>query len=430
VTVVQAPEPQPPGGPLESARTPEDAPPDREALDLAAVWGTEGPEIEAVEEAGSLRPLPPEEAAATEPVEGGPAGDGPFAASAEEERAEADDAAHEIDQGQALEAVPTAPEAWGPDERRQEVLSALTRARRGLEAPARLFQLLGDELGLRKAALLLYDPLRLVFAPWAACGYDQTTLQRLRIPMGYNGTFDRMAGGETLHFSEPSDLAQLRPLFSFREFSTLQHAVFVPFLHTRKWIAIFVSTEQSPAPWGSDPAFYATVAERAAELLYEARERHLEAVSHDGDFLESLRRELLVRPTGLRPLMRRSAEEAVANGKPFVVIRFDLRTALSVIHQAAPSFVPFRLGEDLCGMVLALFRSLGTAVRPDPDHLLLLLDQVQPTDQELLFRHLEGVLRFYFPSLADREDLGLAPQVRVWRGAPGEADQVLDSFDS
>jgi hypothetical protein len=322
-----------------------------------------------------------------------------------------------------------AQEAAAPEQRRQEILSALTRLRRGLEAPAGLFSLLKEELGLTHSALLLYDPLRMVFAPWAACGYDPTTLQRLRIPLGYNDSFTRLASGETLRLSQETDLAQLRTLFSFRQFSSLDYAVLVPFVHAGKWVALLLITGQEASGAERDPDLYAGIAERAAELLYEARERHLEALNHDERHLEAVRHELLARPDQLVQLVTRSAEAATEGDRPLLAIRLDLRGVFAAVLHAAPALDPFRLREDLAGVLLAVASSVGTATLLGSEHLLLLIHGIEPEDPELLLRHLEGVLRQYFPTLAELPELGLHPEIRSWNGPPEQAEQILESFD-
>jgi hypothetical protein len=316
-----------------------------------------------------------------------------------------------------------------PEQIGQEVLSALTRLRRGFESPARLFDLLAEELGFSRAALLLYDPLRMVYAPWAGRGYDKTTVQRLRIPLGYNSTFDRLADGETLRLSEASELEQLRSFFSFREFSSLKHALLIPLMHVRKLIALLLITEQKPGPWGSDPTFYDSIAERSAELLYEARERHLEALTQDPSYLETFREELLVRPSALRDLILRRAAEAAANQTPLLAIRLTLQEVVGAVLKSVQGFESFRLREDISGIVMAIFSSVGTVARLDGDHLLVLVCTADPPDLETLTRHLESVLRYYYPSLAEHKNLGLQPEMRKWNGAADQADQILDSFD-
>ena len=68
------------------------------------------------------------------------------------------------------------------------ILAALRALPDDVELPSRLFTVLKDALGIARGALLLYDPLRMVYAPWASCGLDQTTLHRMRISLGAVGS--------------------------------------------------------------------------------------------------------------------------------------------------------------------------------------------------------------------------------------------------
>ena len=76
--------------------------------------------------------------------------------------------------------------------------------RGGVELRRAFSRCLTTLLGSAKGALLLYDPVRLVYAPWAVRGYDQTTLHRMRIPLGANNAWNAMANGLPLFLSAPS----------------------------------------------------------------------------------------------------------------------------------------------------------------------------------------------------------------------------------
>jgi len=315
------------------------------------------------------------------------------------------------------------------EQRTQEILAALSRLRRGFEAPASLFELLEQELGLSKAALLLYDPLRMVFAPWASRGCDATSLRRLRIPPRYSPAVDRLAGGETLYLSEAEDLEELRGFFSFRAFSTMNQDVLLPLVHERRWIALLVITEQKATPVESDPVLLRNVANRSAEFLYEARERHLEALNQDREHLEAQRRELLAPPSALPQLLRRCSEAATANGRTLLVIRLSFHELFARVRRTMPALDAFRLREDVFRLVSALFASLGVTAAGDSEHLLVLAHAIVPPDPQILVRHLESVLGRFFPSAADKQDLELHPEVRTWSGAPEQSGQIMDTFE-
>ena len=110
-------------------------------------------------------------------------------------------------------------------------------------------------------------------------------------------------------------------------------------------------------------------------------------------------------------------------------LRLDFREVFAAVLRSAPALDPFRLREDVYGIVLAVVSSVGTAAQLGSEHLLVLIHGMEPPDPQLLLRHLEGVLKRYFPTLAERQELGLHPELRSWSGPPEQAEEILESFD-
>jgi hypothetical protein len=283
----------------------------------------------------------------------------------------------------------------------------------GIEAPARLFSIFKENLHLEKAALLLYDPYRMVFAPWAASGYDKTTLRKLRLPLGFNRHFNRVAEGETLLISERAELLEFQRCFSAREFSGMDHLAFTPFIYEGKLLAALLVTHAPGLATAENHKLLDEISQQAAPLIFRFREKKL----------ESLKRDSLESPE-LPSLIQASREQDI----PIVLIKISLEKIAGIITGKNPYLDPFRLQEDLAGVIATLLHDIGS-VRPlDPGHLLILVCDPAEIDSRLLLHHLELTVKSFFYELSGEASLDFHAQVKTLHGEEADEIDPLSAF--
>jgi hypothetical protein len=301
------------------------------------------------------------------------------------------------------EATPSESARLTEADRLERLWAGLGEMEDGIESPGRLFALVKEQLKLDRAALLLYDPVRMVFAPWAVHGFDETTNHRLRIPLGANDTINRLASGKVHLLSGPEELQPFQQFFSFREFSTLSNLLLVPFIHESKFMGLLLSAESDR----TDLDIFTTLAERAARLLYEARERHLEGA----------KRGIPEQPESLRQTVRAALQPCVDRGFSPLMIRIDTATLTESVQKRNPFIDPFRLNQDISRVVLSLFQSLGSVFQVDRERILIVVTNkaqpIQEGDSELLLYHLKATLGRLLPELAEQDPIVLDEQVRI-----------------
>jgi hypothetical protein len=289
----------------------------------------------------------------------------------------------------------------------QRLLARLDELEEGIEAPGQLFRLTKDRLGLNRAALLLYDPLHMVFAPWAACGFDQTTNHRLRIPLGANDAVNRLATGRLVLLRDPQQIQPFQPFFSFREFSTISNLLLVPFIHESKFMGLLLVAEAALKFDQNSLQDLTTLADRAARLFYRARERHLEGA----------KRGTPEQPESLRDSVRTVLGPCMKNGVPPVMIRINTAGLVGAVRKRNPYVDPFRLGQDIARVVFSLFQSLGSVFQVDRDRILIVItsaaEHLGPGDSDLLLHHLKATLGSLLPELSDHDQIDLDEQVRI-----------------
>ena len=285
----------------------------------------------------------------------------------------------------------------------EELLTRLSELEGGIEAPGRFFSLVKEQLELKRAARLLYDPVRMAFAPWASHGFDETTDHHLRIPLGANETMNRLAAGKVFLLSDPDTLKRFQQFFSFREFSTLEKLLLVPFIHENKFMGVLLIAEMEGDFEQSDLSGFETLAVRAAGLFYQARERHLEAA----------KRGIPEKPESLRENVRDAVQSCLAAGAPPIMIRVNTADIIEKVKMRNPYIDPFRLREDIARVILSLFQSLGPVFQIDQERILILVTRTPERDPELLLYHLKATLTRLLPELADQEEIDLEEQVRI-----------------
>lgn len=236
----------------------------------------------------------------------------------------------------------------------EEILTAISTLRPGMELPSRLFTALTTLLGARKAAFLLYDPVRLVYAPWAVRGYDATTLRRMRIPLGANEAWNAMANGRPLILRAP-EISQFQPFFSSREFAGTEKLMLVPFIAEEKLVAVFLVTEMD-SPLTSDQELMecmARASEAGAPRVQEARAARIAAAVSSGS-----------RPEAVSPQddTSRFLESVGSSQGGALLVSLSMEDFSRGVLLSHHDLEPFRLHEDLVFFLGSFLADVGKAL--------------------------------------------------------------------
>jgi hypothetical protein len=301
-----------------------------------------------------------------------------------------------------------------------EILSALAALPQGVEMPAELFSLLVSRLSITKGALLLFDPVRSVYAPWASVGYDQTTLHRMRITLGANASFNALANGTPLSVTDTPTLALYQPYFSSREFSSVARLLLTPFIAENKLIGVLLVTEASPQLEGEPELLscLSSIAAAGALQVQKARQEKLQRAGAQG-----------LRP-GVSP-----EEEATRYLSAFTAASARILFFSLSLEEYAKKIVsthahldPFRLSEDLQYFLGAFVSDLGTAIPVRQGVFIVGLQGFEAADLDLflhqLSMHLHGLFGGNGASEADAR-----PVIRTRRMWPAEGTNIRELVD-
>ncbi len=280
----------------------------------------------------------------------------------------------------------------GPAESTDDIALLIARDAKalsdGVELPSRLFTTLRKRLSIMKGALLLYDPVRMEYAPWASHGFDQTTLHRMRIPLGANETFNALANGEPLDVSNPDQRAAFQRFFSSREFATLERMILSPYIWEDSLVGVLLVTEIRP-PFPDTRQLLSRLKDISASiapLLQKAR-----------GFLMKWSQAKASRPpsTPEEQVGRILASPAV-QGKKLLFLSLDLAAYVRGIAAAHEDLDLFRLREDLRSLLDAFLADLGVAIMLPAGAILVCLQDVQRDDIPLFLHQLRYFLVSHF----------------------------------
>lgn len=269
-----------------------------------------------------------------------------------------------------------------------DILERLRALPDHVELPSHIFTVLKESLGISRGALLLYDPVRMVYAPWASCGLDQTSLRKLRISLGAVSSFNALANGAPIPVEGAASLAEYQRYFSSREFSTLSRLVLAPFIVEEKLIGALMVIETAP-PF-----------DEQARLL-----NCLEQISGaTAPAIRRARRESRRAETAPLPRTGSSIEEEIGrlvssrrsgDGR-LLFFSISLAAYQRRILEAHRYLDPFRLEEDLRHFLEAFAADLGGAFPLPGGVFLLALQAVEKRNLDLLVHQLASYLSALF----------------------------------
>ena len=254
----------------------------------------------------------------------------------------------------------------------------------GVELPSRIFTTLRKRLSLSKSALLLYDPVRLEYAPWASHGFDQTTLHRMRIPLGANETFNALANGEPLEVSNPEQRAAFQRFFSSREFAVLNGIILCPYISEDTLVGVLLITEAHP-PFASTAAFLSCLKDVAADVA--------SLLQMSRGFLTKLSQARAARPPATpEEQVGRLLESGRAHGKKMLFLSLSLGAYIRQIASGYQDLDLFRLREDVRSLLDAFLADLGVAIMLPAGALLVCLQSAGRDDISLFLHQLRYFL--------------------------------------
>lgn len=312
------------------------------------------------------------------------------------------------------------PEAHPTERETTEILEAIRRLPGGVELPSLLFSTVASRLSVAKGALLLYDPVRLVYAPWASRGYDQTSLHRMRIPLGANESFNALANGAPLALTDGASIGAYQRYFSAREFAGCSRIVLTPFIAEAKLIGVLLLSELRPPFEGNVELLRSLgrIAEEGSPLVQKARVERLARAGTQG------------LPAAQSPgeEIARLVSDSGASGAPILFLSLSLDEFARATIEAHEHLDPFRLHEDMKYFLDAFVADLGVALPVRQGQYIVGLQGFEVGDLDLFLHQLTSFLDGLFRANG-RSAAGQAPRILKVRSWPSDGDDPQELVD-
>ncbi|GEM_PF-6754261 len=274
----------------------------------------------------------------------------------------------------------------------ESLISEIERIPEGLETPVLLFSKIRDFIGIRKGAILLYDPLHMVFAPWSSIGYDETTLHRLRIPLGANDSFNSLADGN-IQLIEADTRNEYKNYFSNREFSLIEKIILVPMIHKNKLNAVFLITQldnEEQLTIQHMSHFFKTLDKTVSKKIYDAREEKLQ-------LLKELKPEDL---QSLKSLVKKDILYAKSINAGLHLFTMHFKTLTERDYWEKETTIDrFRIDEDIARILRSLFSGIGRVIRIKTGTYLVSVYKARNYNFTLIRDQLKYNLDFFFRDL-------------------------------
>ena len=314
-------------------------------------------------------------------------------------------------------AAPKARKTQDPVQTSAGIVAAIRALPDGVELPSQMFTALADRLSVEKGALLLFDPIRLVYAPWASTGYDQTTLHRMRIALGANESFKTLAIGSPVLVGDPAGLAEYEQYFSAREFSSLSRILLTPFLTAERLIGVLLVTALK-SPFAEDAQLLQClkeIADTGSPRVQKAREKKLRRADSPG-----------ARFGGpLEEEVGRYISSFGSAGTRILFLALSLEEFSRKIIAAHGHLDPFRLHEDLHYFLDAFVADLGLAIPIRQGLFCVALEGFDATDLDLFLHQLSSFLSGLFGGNGSSAATA-RPKILKTRDWPEDGGDILE----
>ena len=258
------------------------------------------------------------------------------------------------------------------------------------DTPLYLFSFLKKELGIEKGSLLLLDPEKKVYFPWAITGYDETTNHRLRIP--YELLQSILTTEEEPVFilstlDNDTNQEKIKKYFSLREFSILERLLFLPLEINDEVFGLLIAT--SAKSFSSEDELLNLLKEnqeKISNIIYQSRADHLFSTS-----VSSLKEkdEAITTVSHLIATLPHTSTG-------LVLFVFDLNKIIKQILKNNEDADSLRIREDVLRILTPMISENGSIVTLDTLQLLIVIPKSRLRRNDLFAHQIASAIKGYF----------------------------------
>jgi hypothetical protein len=263
------------------------------------------------------------------------------------------------------------------------VLEQVKALRPGQDPAIPLFTILRSVFSVKKGAFLLpqtipRSPDEAVLLPYAVRGYDETTKTRLRLPVSRFGQTRLITG---------DGLTAMRPYFSMREYDMLRRVVCIPFRDGRTVLGCCLI---------SDPAL---TQDQFAQLEQFLRHTHDSISSYLASCIPNRLREGHRPRISHHPALHEIVESvsrlagSLSNrGNRLLLLKIRIDNLIDSVCRISPDAVPFRVREEIYGLLDRMVSGVGEMFIFDTGSVLLAITFRSVGRPEMFVHQIRGAV--------------------------------------
>ena len=287
---------------------------------------------------------------------------------------------------------------------------------RSIQFPAHYFTLLTDNLQFEKAALLLPDHDSGFYVPWAAAGFDTTTLHRMRVST--EDAQELLSRSPAGYVWQGDDLARIAPYLSRRETTTIRQVLVFPIGNSEATDALLIVAASPYLESGQEflRVILAAIAEPSARAIAHNRSR----------VTRRLASAVVFKLEDIETIADRITSRV---DQPIIVAALEIGDAISQISTTNAHIDRFRVRRDILQIVASLFATTASTIDAGTQKALLLIHSDAVEDVELIAHHISASLHHLMPELLSPPALRVQHDTYPCKDVPlaSLARQILQS---
>ncbi len=254
----------------------------------------------------------------------------------------------------------------------------------GLELPTLLFDIIRDALKIETGALLLWDSVGEVFAPWSSINFDKTTSHRLRISKELLENIQSGFTGPVI-IKKP-DLDNFKPYFSMRIFDMTDKAALLPIYKEKNLLGIIIILDSDILPENIILNTFNSFTSTISDLLFSSRFLNLNHFKSGRIIaVEDIQHEIDSR-----------IEQTLTRNDRLTLIIINLENILEFLKEKNKELDLFRVKNDILAILNSMVEGIGEVLNIDTTRALLFLSSKTSIKDKVLLNQISLSLQSFF----------------------------------
>ena len=271
----------------------------------------------------------------------------------------------------------------------------------GFDIFNQIFKDLVSILNIEKGLLLTYNRMDNSYIPWAAKGYDKTTLGRFRFSV--NEIQDLTGKEKSAVILPQKKITPFKPYLSMKDLSLMEQLMIIPFFHNGNFHAYLFISESPMLKFDGTKIFeLLKIISEAGRFIYINRESRFEHLNLPPRFLV---------PDQKEEILNYIESHAV---EVLYLCRLPLGSFLNEMKKIFPYTQEDAVKSDCLFFFSTFLNDTGAVFDIPGQEILMIIKQNRFPDRELLFHQISLAMKNIYTELVQTP--GMIPDIQIING--------------